>query len=133
MTANEALDKFGHADEDETRQTAEALGVKITRGKMKPCPACAAAKAKQKSVPKISDHVPATEGERRIFLDISTVKKPKDLPAVIRPNWRIMVDERTQMKFSAFFEKKNAMVEPTCVQLNKWKDANKMVKYIRMG
>jgi hypothetical protein len=60
------------------------------------------------------------------------VKKPKDLPAVINPNWRIMVDERTQMKFSAFFAKKNLMVEPTCVQLNKWKNADKAVKFIRM-
>jgi hypothetical protein len=31
-----------------------------------------------------------------------------------------------------FFAKKNEMVEPTCVQLNKWKQAGKTVKYIRL-
>jgi hypothetical protein len=60
------------------------------------------------------------------------VKKPKDLPEEINPNWRIMVDERTQMKCLVFFANKNTMVEPTCVQLSKWKNADKTVKYIRM-
>jgi hypothetical protein len=37
---------------------------------------------------------------------IGTVKKPKDRPKVLKPNWRIMVKERTGMKFSNFFEMK---------------------------
>jgi hypothetical protein len=58
MTANEAHDKFGHADDHVTCKTRmAALGVEITRGNMKPCAAYAAAKAKQKSVPKISNHM----------------------------------------------------------------------------
>ena len=100
---------------------------------MQPCTACAAAKAKQKSVPKESDHVPVTGDACRVFLDISTIKKPNDLKTLAKPNWRIMVDERTQMKFSGFYEKKNHMVDPTCVKLNKWKQAGKTVKFIRMG
>ena len=94
--------------------------------------ACAAAKAKQKNVPKVSDHEPATGKARRIFLDISTVRQPKDLKTVTKPNWLIMVDELTQMKFSAFYEKKSNMVEPTCVQLNKWKQADLEVQFIRL-
>lgn len=30
-----------------------------------------------------------------------------------KPNWRILVDERTQLKFSHFFKNKNGMIEPT--------------------
>ena len=99
---------------------------------MKPCAACAAAEAKQKSVPKESDHEPVTGTERRVFLDIATVKQPVNGPKVSKPNWQIMVDERTQLKFSHFFEKKNGMIKPTCVQLNKWKLADLEVKYIRL-
>ena len=91
MTANEAHKKLGHADKDATRRAAKELGIKITRGLMKPCAACAAAKAKQKSVPKYNDHVPATGTERRVFLDIATVKQPKNGPKVSKPNWRIML------------------------------------------
>ncbi len=60
------------------------------------------------------------------------VKKPKDMPDVSKPNWQIMVDEHTQMKFLAFHKKKFNVVEPTCVQLNKWKQMGKTVKYICM-
>jgi hypothetical protein len=63
-------------------------------------------------------------------LDIATVKQPKGGPNVTRTNWRIMVDEQTQLKFSNFYKKKNGMIEPTCVQLNKWKQAGLAVKYM---
>jgi len=99
---------------------------------MEPCEACAAAKAKQKNVPKVSDHVQSTENAGRVFLDIATVKSPKEGPKVRNPNWRVIVDERTQMKFSGFFATKNGMVEPTCVQFQKWKDIGKPVKVVRM-
>jgi hypothetical protein len=104
----------------------------ILSGQWKPCEACTIAKAKQKNVPKESEHAPARAGENRIFLDIATIKKVKGGPTVTKPNWRIMVDERTGMKFSDFFETKNAMIEPTCVQLNKWKTAGREVKFIRL-
>jgi hypothetical protein len=68
----------------------------------KPCEACAAGKAKQKNVPKESEHKLADKDANRIFLDIATVKKLKNGPNVTKPNWRIMVDERTGMKFSDF-------------------------------
>ena len=43
-----------------------------------------------------------------------------------------MVDEITQLKFSAFFPTKAAMVESTCSQLSKWKQAGFPVQFIRM-
>jgi hypothetical protein len=43
-----------------------------------------------------------------------------------------MVDERTGTKFSDFFETRKDMIEPTCAQLNRWKDNGHEVKYIRL-
>jgi hypothetical protein len=60
------------------------------------------------------------------------VKSPKDGPKVTKPNWRIIVYEQTQLKFSNFFETKNGMVEPTCEQFQQWKDVGKEVCYICM-
>ncbi len=43
-----------------------------------------------------------------------------------------MVDERTGMKFSDFYDTKDAMIEPTCSQLHRWKANGHGVKYIRL-
>jgi hypothetical protein len=34
-----------------------------------------------------------------------------------------MVDERTQLEFSDFFDAKNGMVEETCEQLHRWQES----------
>jgi hypothetical protein len=39
-----------------------------------------------------------------------------------------MVDEKTQLKLSSFFETTNAMLEPTREPLNKWKNVEKKLK-----
>jgi hypothetical protein len=93
-----------------------------------------AGKAKQKNVPKESDHVVATEpNEARVFLDIMAIKKPEgESESVYKPNWRIVEDERTQMKFSDFFMSKNGMAEPTCELFQRWKDVGREVRYLRM-
>jgi len=132
LTVAQAHDKLGHMGEDLTRKTAKALGWELSQGGLKPCDACSAGKAKQKNVPKASEHIPATTNNERIFLDIATLRKNADGPNVTKPNWRIMVDERTQLKFSDFFETKNGMVEATCEQLFKWKQNGKEVKFIRL-
>ena len=103
-------DKLAHCGEDLTRRTAEAHGWKLTMGGLKPCEACTIGKAKQKNVPKITKVEPLKEGENRIFHDIATVKRTKNQPNVTKPNWRIMVDGRTGLKFSDFFATKNGMV-----------------------
>jgi hypothetical protein len=131
MTVNEAHDKLGHSHEDAVRATAKQLGWEIKKGGMKPCDACNAAKAKQKNVEKDSDHVPAKENAERIYLDLSKVKAPEGIPQPGKPNWRIMVDERTNLKFSDFFGTKDGMIEPTCEQIGKWKNAGLKVKFIR--
>ena len=56
----------------------------------------------------------------RIHLDISSVKNTDypDVENIPRPYWRLIVDERTQLKFSDFFTSKSGMVEPTCILIN---------------
>jgi hypothetical protein len=83
-------------------------------------------------VPKKSEHVPSVENNGRIFLGIATIKKVKDGPSVYRPNWRIMVDERTNLKFSDFYQTKAGMVKPTCEQFHRWKQAGQPVKFVRL-
>eukprot|EP00957_Ditylum_brightwellii_P193923 14768399-Ditylum_brightwellii.AAC.1 len=43
-----------------------------------------------------------------------------------------MVEERTGMKWTTFFQTKNGMIKPTCIKLNKWKQGGKTFKYIRL-
>jgi hypothetical protein len=52
MNINRAHQLLGHKSEANTRKSAKALGIVITRGKMEVCEACALAKAKQKDIPK---------------------------------------------------------------------------------
>jgi len=132
VNINSAHALCGHTSEEATRATAKALGWDITRGVMQPCAACAAGKAKQKNVPKASEHIASKANAERIYMDISTIKGEKDGPKVnAKRHWRILVDERTQMKFSKFFTTKSGMVEPTLEQIAKWKANNLVVKYIR--
>ena len=94
---------------------------------MAPCNACTAAKAKQKNVLQQSDHVPATGTDRRVLLDIATTKTG---PPVTKPNWHLLVDERTNLKFLNFYQTTDGMVEPTCEQFHKWKVNGMPVKYV---
>jgi hypothetical protein len=74
MTIQQAHERVGHPSKDATRKTAKELNWTITRGTMKPCEGCAAAKAKQKNVPKTSTMLPSntTKDKSRIYLDIAT-------------------------------------------------------------
>jgi L-rhamnose isomerase len=133
MNIDQAHAKFGHTNEEDTRKTAKELGIVITRRTLCPCEARTVAKAKQKNVIKKSAHKAATKtGARHIFIDISAVKKTKKGKDLARPNWYLTVDERTQLKFSKFYPKKNDMIEPACAQLQKWKQAGLGVTHIRM-
>jgi hypothetical protein len=86
------------------------------------CEPCTEAKAKQKKLPRHPDAPPSIKDEKRIYLDIATIKKTKKGPKVYKGNWRIMMDEHTQLKFSDFFDTKNGMVEETCEQLHRWEE-----------
>ena len=79
ISVNLAHQIFGHGDEASTRKTAKALGFELNRGTMKPCVSCSVAKAKQKNLPSLGEHVLSAESNGRVFLDLSTVKPPGHL------------------------------------------------------
>ena len=67
----------------------------------------------------------------QVYLDISTVKKPKnlnELKRVTQPNWQIIVDEYTGLKITDFFQTKKGMIEPTFEKFNLWKQHSKPIK-----
>ncbi len=55
MPIMKAHDFLGHCDKDMTHKAAREYGWLLTRS-WKPCEACAAGRAKQKNVPKESEH-----------------------------------------------------------------------------
>jgi hypothetical protein len=72
-----------------------------------------------------------------VHLDISTLKprkpeKGKKPVVVAKPHWRILVDARTQMKWSDFFATKDGMIEPTCQIFHVWKEEKRPVTHLRM-
>ena len=127
-----AHDLLGHSNRRATQETAKELGWLIVDSPHKPCPSCTAAKAKQKSVVKVSGHVKSKVSNERIFIDISTVKNPRSSSEKLtHPNWLIKVDERTGTKFSTFHAKKDDIVESVCEQFRKWESAGLPVKFVR--
>ena len=95
-------------------------------------------KAKQKNV-KFAGAEPKEKSKEvngRIYLDLTSLIKadskddPEKQPK--RPNWRIIVDEKTGYKVSHLYATKDGMVEPTCILFKQWKEQNKEVQVIRM-
>ena len=50
---------------------------------------------------------------------------------VTKPQWLIVADKRTEMKWSRLFDTKNGMVDHVSRQFHKWKDAGIPVKIVR--
>jgi len=132
LSYQEAHAKLGHISINETKRISKSFGWRLT-GDEEKCEACAIGKAQQKGVTKSSSHQSASKNGERMFLDLSSVKNTEfpEVDRVPKPYWCIIVDERTQMKFSSFYSTKNEMVEPTCEFFNMLKNENKIVKYLR--
>ena len=127
-----AHDLLGHCNRRATQEIAKELGWLIVDSLHKPCPSCTAAKAKQKSVVEVSGHVNSKVSNKRIFIDISTVKNPRSSSEnLTHPDWSIKVYERTGTKFSTFHAKKDDIVESVCEQFRKWESAGLPVKFGR--
>ena len=126
--------KLGHMGKDATIQIAEYLGYTVqVEEDQAPCEHCAVAKAKQKNVPKITSRPAPNSNAEMMYLDLCSIKQRKQGPKVnALKNWRMMVDGRTGLKFSAFFTTKSGMVEPTLEQWGKWKNAGIPVQTVRM-
>ena len=134
-TANEIHELFGHINETDCRRMAAQLGIEVKRGAMKPCQECMLAKARKKNLKRVCFKDEKKDNVRRMFLDLSKIKCPPELLKVVKsvykPNWRLLEDEQTEMKFTEFFNTKNGMVEPTCELINAWKNQGKPVQVIR--
>ena len=65
-----------HSNAVSTVKSARRLGWKLT-GIMCPCNSCQAPKAKQKVVPKISEHTASNMPGKRFYLDLSKITKPE--------------------------------------------------------
>lgn len=136
MDYKAAHGKLGHLGEDATKAAAKHLGWTVT-GQVEKCESCEVAKAKQKSVPQETTAKPLSLDERRVHLDIAPLKPrpaPEGKPAYVvgKPFWRVIVDAKTQMKWSDFYATKRGMVEPTCVLFKEWKTIGKPVTHLRM-
>jgi hypothetical protein len=85
-------------------------------------------------LPRHPKRPPSAKDESCIYLDIATIRKTQwqNGPKVHKGYWRIMVVERTQLKFSDFFDTKNGMFEETCEQLHGWKQSGREAKLIRL-
>ena len=80
-----------------------------------------------------SDHKPSKGSYEQIFIDISSVKGKKYGPQVqSKLHWRIMVDERTNLKFTKFFSTSNGIIEPNFEQIEKWENNGLVVKHIHL-
>ena len=94
------------------------------------CNSCREAKARKEAIPKESDKDISIGPNQLIWLDMFTLRKPKNCENVDNitiPNWRLMLDDFTDLSFSAFYDSKDGMVEPTFEQFNLWKKAGKPI------
>jgi hypothetical protein len=116
MSIEQAHAILGHSSEGKRRQTAAALGIRITRGALKTCESCAIAKAKQKNVNDVSEGKKAVKYNKRVYHDIATVKESEEDKALGRKMvWHIMAEETVNFKRSKFFMAKSDMPKDMCI------------------
>ena len=126
MDINEAHAKYGHIGEAALRATMKSLGIKMT-GVMYTCEGCALAKAKAKSVPKITMSKATQPGER-LCTDISGPYKKSILG---NDYWILVVDDYTGKSWSFFVKKKSQLASKIEDLLTKLKTAEYVTKFLR--
>jgi hypothetical protein len=118
---------LGHPSEDITKKTADYYGWKIT-GKFKPCYDRQTAKSKQNAVPNESETKSIIPGER-LYIDTSSVKAKTFGGSKF---WLLVVDDCTDVAWSAFLNKKGDQVERLITLIKELAIKHKVsVKYIR--
>ena len=135
MSLQDAHDKLGHIDIRKIKPIVEHLGFQLQSGEMEKCAACAAGKARRKNLPRSDTHAssePEDPNINRIYLDMSSVRPTKSHPTPRKNQWRMIVHGKTQLKFSAFYESKKAMVEPTCEFLHRWESNGLGATHVRL-
>ena len=109
---------LGHINHYSTIDTAKHLGWGQLKNSGKIYQPCAKAKAKQKSVPQSRRAPRSTIPNERIYHDLATVKAPADVAEkVSKPNWHLIVDKETDMKFTTFHKNKDDILDNASTQL----------------
>ena len=134
LTELQAHQKLGHMLKARTQLIADSLGWTITK-KMGICVSCAEAKARQRNIATNykTMKVDKAGDSGSIHLDMSSIKidKSLELETALKPKWLIIVDKKTQLKFSEFFTSKSDMINPTFEKLTDWIRLGKNIKIIR--
>jgi hypothetical protein len=124
MSINLLHVQLGHCSEEMTCKAAVQLSTVLQKTPFKPCVACGMGKSKQKNVPKSHEEEAELAVSERLHVDISIIhKKEKDSDkekSYVCPNWFMLVDAASGMKFSSFWMTKQEFIEPTCELLHRW-------------
>ena len=105
---NEAHKKYGHVSEAALRATLKSINVRPT-GTLRACEGCALAKAKAKSVSKVSSERSTLPGERP-YVDISGPYKQTYVGSIF---WILFVDNFSRKSWSFFTNTKSALSNVT--------------------
>jgi hypothetical protein len=121
-------DMIGHASIENTKNTANEMGIKLT-GKIVSCEDCLLAKMKRKNINKKSLGKSKTPGER-ILIDISYIKR-KSLGG--KDTWLLIEDQATSYKWSYFMRRKGELIDEMIKFIKTIKSKNpENVKFIRL-
>ena len=99
--------RLGHVSETVTQKTAGYYGVNLT-GTLPPCKDCALAKAKQKTVSKITPKTTAKIKGERLYMEISSICSISYGGAKF---WLLIVDEATDYCWRYFIKTKDEVIE----------------------
>ena len=98
---------------------------------MKPCDACTIGKAQQKNVAKTSSGEKTNDVNGQWYHDISTVKSRDKSFTVSTPQWHMIVDELSGLKYSQIYAKKNKFVKPMLCMMHKAMQQGTPVQFVR--
>ena len=134
ITVQDLHDRLGHIGEEQTKKIAKELGLTISKKRpFHVCTACTLGKIKRKKIVQFNiEHERAKNNNERVYLDVGWLRPKNKENRLYKPYWRIIVDERTQMKHSAFFNTKKGMVEPTCELFQHWRATGQSVQHVRL-
>ena len=111
VNSSKAHNLFGHCNRKATWEAAvEQLGWVISDEDRNTCPYDIATKAKQKWLSR-SRNDKTRESNERVGIGIITVKSKKKFGIIVsKPNWLMVIDERSGTKISSFHKEKDDIV-----------------------
>ena len=110
LNSGKAYDILGHCNRRAIIEVAEALKWVITGVENKPCMHCTTVKGKRKALNR-TGNPKRRKSNGRIGIDISTIKSSKNSDIIVsKPNWIMVIDERSGLQLSSFHKNKDDIV-----------------------